>query len=71
MNIPQDQRDALQGLLTSANEDDSQYASSILDIIADFDSNKITAEECKSQISGLTIPEAGMINSLVNRILAD
>jgi hypothetical protein len=70
MNIPQDQRDALLGLQDSADEQDSQHATAMLDIIADIDSGAITAEQGKAQLTALNI-SSGMAKAFADRLLAD
>lgn len=70
MNIPQDQRDALQGLKESASEQDAQHATAILAIVADIDSEKITAEHGKTQLRELNV-SGGMAEAFVSRLLAD
>jgi hypothetical protein len=70
MNIPQDQRDALQGLTESASEQDAQHATAMLAIIADIDSGAITAEQGKAQLTELNV-SGGMAEAFVARLLAD
>ena len=70
MNIPQDQRDALLGLQDSADEQDAQHATAMLEIIADMDSGAITAEQAKTQLTALNVT-TGMAKAFASRLLAN